>query len=83
MQVNQFAQNINIVNVDITVVNTALINLIQLYSGGGSININQVRHSCTLLSSSLQLLVDTALDTGCSESCKPPNVCGSPTPSTA
>ena len=49
MQVNQFAQNINIVNVDITVVNTALTNLIQLYSGGGSININQVTYASMLL----------------------------------
>ena len=49
MQVNQFAQNINIVNVDITVVNTALTNLVQLSSGGGSININQVRQACTSL----------------------------------
>ena len=49
IQVNQFAKHTNINNVDVTVVNTALTNLIQLSSGGGSVNINQVRQACTLL----------------------------------
>ena len=83
MQVNQFAQNINIANIDVTVVNTALTNLVQLSSGGGSVNINQVRQTCPLLSSSFQLLVHTALRTGCYESCRPLNAGAPPVLNTA